>query len=258
MLTTIKVCTFFACVVVANSSCADRMNPSDVRPRAIELLAKANAAKTNPLAADESRRLEEMILDEFLVGAPKEEADDFRTMNARAGYGVFTKAPDAPDTEEVRTKWALIQAFQELRAARVAAEHLAKNPPFDSTGKTRVQIVFLKELSDPTAEAMIYRRPDDGGYPFLLVREDSLNAPDLFRMVRFAARRATLAKAVGAEEWTSVKRSQIEAIHDGQMTEGYQRIVDEFQALGIRTIPGLGKVRTVGMWTSTPETPNNN
>ncbi|MBC8089783.1 MAG: hypothetical protein H7Z40_21175 [Phycisphaerae bacterium] len=237
------------------TSCSERLTPSGLNPDASELLAKANAAKTQPLSADASRGLESRLVDEIVKYGPKEEAAQFRKMLNAGGPGTWELDPNAPDTPEVKRAWALMEALLELRQARFAAEHLAKNPPFDSTGSTRVQIVFLSELIDTTAAAMIYRRPDDNGRPLLVVREDSLNARDLYTWVRMAARSVQRSPAtVSAEQWISVQRDAIAKEPAIEPPEGYQMMIEEKQSFVISTFPGVGKGRTIGAWVRIPTT----
>lgn len=151
-------------------ACSDRMVASKNGPEANKLLLLAAAAKTQPLSSDASRELEARIIDEFLKGTTAEEQKEFR-QSLEASVMSVEQQPDAPDTPEVKQKWALINAFMELRKARFAAEQLAKNPPIDMTDRIPVQVLFVAELKDTTADAMIYRTPVDTTTPYLVVRE---------------------------------------------------------------------------------------
>lgn len=226
------------------------MTPSDLRPEAAELLAKAQTAKSHPLSSEESRSLEAHLLDEFLVGAPKDVAAELRKAIELYG-GVYAPEldPNAPEPEVVKVKRALFDAYMELRNKRVDAENRIKFPPFDSTGMTRVQIVFVETLRDSGAAAMIYRRPDDNGRPFVLVRADSLNALDLYRLVRFAARSVAGKGAnVAEEQWSPVLRREIDEMPETVAPGGYDELVVSAPNAPLYTFPGLGEVRAFFAW----------
>lgn len=120
---------------------------------------------------------------------------------------------------------------------------------FDSTGMTRVQIVFVETLRDSGAAAMIYRRPGDNGRPFVLVRADSPNALDLYRLVRFAARSVAGKGAnVAEEQWSSVLRREIDEMPETVAPGGYDELVVSAPYAPLRTFPGLGEVRAFFAW----------
>lgn len=227
--------------------CSDRMVASKDGPEANKLLLLAAAAKTQPLTSDASRELEARIIDEFLKGTTAEEQKEFRQSLEASAMSVELQ-PDAPDTPEVKQKWALMNAFMDLRKARFDAERLAKNPPIDLTDRIPVQVLFVAELKDTTADAMIYRTPIDTITPYLVVREQKLTARDLYRYVRHAVRIwDSMDTSADAIQSVAVHRDSIQDFPAAEVPSGYQEFLDVLPGARIVEFPGIGKGRTLGV-----------
>lgn len=228
--------------------CSDRMVASKDGTEANKLLLLAAAAKRQPLTADASRELEAHIVDEFLKGATAEEQKDFRHSLDASFMSSIEMQPDAPDTPEVKQKWALLNALMDLRKARSEAARRARNPPIDMTDRIPVQVLLVGELKDTTADAMIYRRAIDATTPYLVLREQKLTAQDLYRYVRHAVRIwDSMGTTNEALQSVSVFRDSTQDFPAAEVPPGYQQILDELAATQVVEFPGIGKGRTFGV-----------
>lgn len=238
------LCRAACCAVLF--ACSDRMVASKDGTDANKLLLLAASAKTQHLTSEASRDLEARILDEYLKGSTAEEEREFRHALETAFSMSVEPQPDAPDTPEVKQKFALINAFLDLRRARVAAEIRAQNPPIDMTDRMPVQVLFVSELKDTTADAMIYLTPTDTTRPYVVVREQNLKAPDLYRYVRHAVHVwNSVGKSLDGIQSIAVHRDSIQNFAVTEVPAGYQQILDEIAGTRTAEFPGIGKGRTI-------------
>jgi hypothetical protein len=111
-----------------------------------------------------------------------------------------------------------------------------------------VQILFVAELKDTTADAMIYRTSVDTTTPYLVVREQKLTAVDLYRYVRHAVRIwDSMDTSADAIQSVAVHRDSIQDFPAADVPSGYQEILNALPATLVVEFPGIGKGRTLGV-----------
>ncbi|MEP6832649.1 MAG: hypothetical protein ABJB74_04605 [Gemmatimonas sp.] len=220
-----------------------------------KLLKLAAAAKTQPLAADASRELEAQIVDEYLKDAPAEFKKRFRDMLQSPFISVIEPEMTGPDSLIVKQKWALDQALMDLRKVRLTAAYLAMNPPIDIRNVLLVQLLFVAELNDRTADAMIFQRPNDASKAYLVVREHKLTARNLYRYVRHVPQVwDSMGKSTGVLRSVAVHLDSIQDVPAAEVPSRYQRIMKNLPSQLVAEIPGIGKGRILAVLAREPTT----
>lgn len=244
-----------AAALIVLAGCSDRVTESMENRTYNDLLSRVNAAKTQLLTVEASRELEGRIVDELARGLPVGTGVELRkALNADAID--IQLDPKAPKTEEAQRRRALVNAFLDLRKQRADTDRQAISARLPNTeGKVQVKVAIVQELKDATAQAMIYRRPDDNGVPVVVLREASITARDIQSALPAAARSiATQGASVVRERWISLHRHSVSSPSSSQPKATFQTIVEMVQAQPAENIPGIGEGRMIRVWTSPPPT----
>ena len=119
----------------------------------------------------------------------------------------------------------------------------------DSSRKyVRVTVALVPQLSDSRAQAVIIRRPDDGGRPLVLLRESGAAPSDLAGGLKAAALAIRkFGEAPLAEQRLTIRASgsRAPAPKSGQAAA----LLEELKSSVPRAIPGVGSVRAMDILT---------